>query len=167
MMQNNFLKNLFSKENTYTLSKLGIVSSPVFQGSYASLLTCIIIFVWFLIGGMSLCGIWYVMLVFVINVIAIILSQTILNHRLFGFNRDPGKIIIDEVAGQLLTLYGLTSPDWEILVGLVTFRFFDVIKPYPIGISQKFPGGLGIIFDDFLAGIYALSLLNLLNVWLS
>ena len=77
---------------------------------------------------------------------------------------DPRGIVIDEVAGQWLTfLVALpfvspaTSPQLAIFatVGFLLFRFFDVVKPWPIRACEKLPGGIGIVADDLAAGYFA------------
>jgi len=71
--------------------------------------------------------------------------------------KDPQKVVIDEVAGQLIALSFLPyDPSWQmIILGFVLFRFFDIAKPYPIYYLQVLDGGLGVMIDDIFAGIYA------------
>ncbi len=68
---------------------------------------------------------------------------------------DPGEIVVDEVAGQWLTLCVL-FPTWQsYLVGFILFRTFDILKPWPISVAdRKIKGGFGVMFDDMLAGLY-------------
>jgi phosphatidylglycerophosphatase A len=67
---------------------------------------------------------------------------------------DPGPVVIDEVAGQLLTLL-LTGVGWKgAVAGFFLFRFFDIFKPYPARQLEKLHGGLGIMADDLAAGAY-------------
>ena len=73
---------------------------------------------------------------------------------------DPGYVVIDEVAGQLLTLVGyaaVAGPDGLFyLTGFVLFRFFDILKPWPVDWCQRaIKGPLGIMLDDVLAAVYA------------
>lgn len=77
-------------------------------------------------------------------------------------NDDPGEVVIDEVVGQLLTysllpLAGRAWTGWSfeiaLVVGFFLFRGLDIVKPGPIDDLQKLHGGLGIMADDFLAGI--------------
>ncbi len=67
---------------------------------------------------------------------------------------DPGQVVIDEVAGQLLTLsftgVGLTGA----IVGFFVFRVLDVIKPWPAAQFERLPGGIGIMADDLMAAVY-------------
>ena len=77
---------------------------------------------------------------------------------------DPGPIVVDEIAGQWLTFL-VALPFLAIAntnqlavfaaAGFVLFRFFDVIKPWPIREAEKLPGGLGIVADDLAAGYFA------------
>ena len=73
--------------------------------------------------------------------------------------KDPGIVVIDEVAGQMIAL--LPGPFyvhawWSIISAFVLFRAFDIWKPYPIRRLEKLESGLGIMADDIVAGIYAL-----------
>ena len=85
-------------------------------------------------------------------------------ERYFG-GIDPGPVVIDEVLGQLVTLAFIPVGWRAALVGFVLFRIYDVIKPYPANRFEKFHGGLGIMADDFAAGVYANLTLRLL-MWL-
>ena len=77
--------------------------------------------------------------------------------------RDPGVVVIDEVLGMLITLIGAPDNPWVWGIGFVLFRFFDIVKPYPIGlVDQRFHGGLGIMLDDIIAGLYSLAALQLI-----
>jgi phosphatidylglycerophosphatase A len=69
---------------------------------------------------------------------------------------DPGHVVIDEVAGQLITLI-FCPPDWpHAILALILFRLFDVLKPWPIRKLEALPAGTGIMLDDVAAGILAL-----------
>jgi len=76
---------------------------------------------------------------------------------------DPNEIVIDEVAGFLLTTVFLPFTWSTFIAGFFLFRFFDILKPPPIKkIEQRVKGGFGVVFDDLLAGIYAHICLRLL-----
>ncbi|MCG6961668.1 MAG: phosphatidylglycerophosphatase A [Acidobacteria bacterium] len=89
--------------------------------------------------------------------------------------RDPGPVVIDEVAGQWLT-YLVALPWVELggrsqtmLVGLggfLAFRIFDVLKPWPVRRLERLPGGLGIMADDLAAALYAGAALAIAAHWL-
>ncbi len=75
--------------------------------------------------------------------------------------KDPGFVVIDEVAGQLIALIGVPL-DWKyLLAGFILFRSFDIVKPFPLRRLEALPGGTGIMLDDVGAGLYALVLLQL------
>jgi phosphatidylglycerophosphatase A len=76
-------------------------------------------------------------------------------------NEDPGEVVIDEVAGLLLTLFLLPATAFNLCLGFVLFRLFDILKPYPIRRLEKIGGGAGIVLDDLLAGVYGNVLLRL------
>jgi phosphatidylglycerophosphatase A len=77
-------------------------------------------------------------------------------EKLLG-RKDPGKVVIDEVAGQLLTFLLILNParPWVIVTGFVFFRAFDILKPYPARRLEGLESGLGIMADDIVAGAYA------------
>lgn len=66
---------------------------------------------------------------------------------------DPSCIVIDEVAGMMVAVIALPVR-WSVYIGgFLLFRFFDIVKPFPIRQVQRIPGSLGIVFDDLLAGV--------------
>jgi phosphatidylglycerophosphatase A len=68
--------------------------------------------------------------------------------------KDPGCIVIDEIAGIILTLFGLPFNIISVTAGFLVFRTLDIWKPYPIRfLENKFSGGIGIVLDDVAAGI--------------
>lgn len=74
--------------------------------------------------------------------------------------KDPGFVVIDEVAGQMIALIGV-PPHWKyLLASLILFRVFDIMKPFPLRRLEKLPEGTGIMMDDVGAGLYALVLLQ-------
>ena len=91
--------------------------------------------------------------------------------------KDPGFIVVDEVVGQWIVLlplpflYNLVDPDlfyWFFApiaaVAFLAFRIFDIWKPWPIkNVEENVPGGLGIMLDDVVAGIYALIITSALT----
>lgn len=70
--------------------------------------------------------------------------------------KDPGIIVIDEVAGMALSVLFLPRTIPVLLVAFFLFRLFDVWKPFPARESQALTGGLGVMVDDLIAGAYAL-----------
>jgi phosphatidylglycerophosphatase A len=76
--------------------------------------------------------------------------------------KDPAKIVIDEIAGLMVTFAGLPFNLGTAIAGFIIFRAFDILKPFPIrALERKVPGGGGVVLDDVLAGIYANLILRL------
>ena len=74
-------------------------------------------------------------------------------------DKDPGVIVIDEVAGMTLSVLVLPLTVPVLLAGFVLFRIFDVVKPFPAGRLQALTGGVGVMIDDLVTGLYALLIL--------
>jgi phosphatidylglycerophosphatase A len=68
---------------------------------------------------------------------------------------DPKQVIIDECAGQFITFFLLPLSLNVLILGFLLFRFFDIIKPYPVYKMEELEGGLGITMDDVVAGVFA------------
>jgi phosphatidylglycerophosphatase A len=85
--------------------------------------------------------------------------------KLLG-RKDPGLVVVDEVAGQWITFVSLPFTPVVALAGFVLFRAMDVVKPWPARALERLPGGLGIMADDVAAGIYAQLILRVgLAIW--
>src|SRR5258706_11307063 len=76
--------------------------------------------------------------------------------------KDPQFVVIDEVAGQLVTLIAVPLTWKSFLAGFILFRGFDILKPPPVRQLERLPEGTGIVLDDVAAGLYACGLLHLL-----
>ena len=132
----------------------GLGLAPVLPGTVASAATTLL-FV-FLLRGLS--GPLYVLLVVVLFFVGVAVSKIAADE--LG-RPDPGRVVIDEVCGQLIALAFL-PPGW-VPAGLAfaLFRFFDIIKPWPIRRLERLPGGWGIMADDVGAGLAAAALTRL------
>jgi phosphatidylglycerophosphatase A len=86
-------------------------------------------------------------------------------EKLLG-QKDPGAVIIDEFAGQLLVfVLCIPAANWQLAAGFVLFRALDILKPWPVGASEAWlPAGFGVMLDDVLAGAYAGIILLLLQL---
>ena len=82
--------------------------------------------------------------------------------------KDPGKVVVDEVAGQLISLFPLTLfAQWTsvaVIISFILFRFFDIVKPYPARRFEALKGGLGIMCDDLVAGVYGAVITSIILV---
>ena len=75
---------------------------------------------------------------------------------------DPGLVVVDEIVGQLLALILVPHHPVAVLLGFLTFRVFDILKPFPANwLDRHIHGGLGIMLDDVVAGLYSLLVLQL------
>jgi phosphatidylglycerophosphatase A len=79
--------------------------------------------------------------------------------------KDPGFVVIDEVAGQLISLIAVPLAWKTFLAGFILFRAFDILKPPPVRELERLPEGSGIMLDDVAAGIFALAVMQLLLHW--
>jgi len=72
-------------------------------------------------------------------------------------NQDPGWIVVDEAAGMLLALAGLSldASIWGVLIAFGLFRIFDIFKPWPISWADQQKGAFGVMLDDIVAGALA------------
>lgn len=111
----------------------------------------------------------YILLVVIASIIGIKICQVTADDM--GVH-DHGSIVWDEFAGFWLTmlvvpLYNISVWDWHwTLAGFVLFRFFDMVKPWPISwLDKQVHGGFGIMIDDLLAGVFSAICLVLLGHW--
>lgn len=78
-------------------------------------------------------------------------------------SKDPQSVVVDEVAGQWITLLAAPVTWKSLLVGFILFRGFDILKPPPVRQLESLPEGTGIVIDDVAAGLYALLVMTLLR----
>ena len=137
-------------------------------GTIASLITCIVFFL--------LINIFNIFTVFLITLIIFFYSFIAINNSFEEFEKDdPQEIVIDEVIGQMLpliaipiyeTLYPLPTI-YYIVAAFLSFRLFDIWKPYPIShVDNNVKGSLGIMLDDILASLYSILILSMIFFFL-
>jgi phosphatidylglycerophosphatase A len=128
---------------------------PKAPGTWGSLVG---LFVFFLLQGLSVpVYLGVVGGIFLIGTFAAGEAEKILD------NRDPGIVVIDEIVGMLITMIAVPATPLGMIIGFILFRIFDIFKPFPVNFfDQRFHGGLGIMLDDVIAGIYSLVILQLL-----
>ena len=152
---------MIDKIGTIIITMFGVGYFKYMPGTLASLLTCLI---FYYSGYIYKFNIEYKLIFLLIFFIfSIILIDRFIQTKK---NKDPKEIVIDEFFGQLIPLYAIwwLSPAsfwdqrWIIYYSacFILFRFFDILKPYPISmIDKKIKNGLGVMLDDIVAGIYA------------
>jgi phosphatidylglycerophosphatase A len=127
---------------------------PVIPGTFGSLATFPLYFLLVCLGG------WQVYLAVLV---AVIVAGVAAADRAEKQSRiiDPSFVVIDEVAGQLTTLF-LLPVSWKTaFAGFLLFRILDIIKPFPAGRAERLHGGWGIMMDDVIAGVYGNLLIRL------
>ncbi len=93
--------------------------------------------------------------------LAVLAGGTLASQRVEPhWGKDSSRVVIDEVAGMWVSMLLLPVTGPRLLVGLVLFRFFDILKPLFIRDMEKLPGGVGVMMDDVLAGVYTNLLLH-------
>ena len=131
---------------------------PFAPGTFGSILGLALCFV---LAGLKL------PLAIIFTVLFIIVAVWIANgaEKVLKKN-DPGCIVIDEIAGMAVTLVGLPFNLTTALIGFMIFRILDILKPFPIrSLDKRVSGGVGIVLDDVVAGIFANLLLRILVYW--
>lgn len=131
---------------------------PIAQGTLTSLITMLIFyFVNILLHTSCFTQIIAIIIIFFLGIPASSAGEKYFKKK------DPGEIVIDEVAGQMIALLFIPLTLAYYFAGFLLFRIFDIFKPFPIGlIDKKMHGGLGIMLDDVLAGLYALACLHII-----
>lgn len=142
---------------TFIASGFGSGLAPKAPGTFGSLVGLIIGCLLLGFGGH---------IVLVIGLVVATLLGTYAIGRLPEATQDPGWIVIDEIAGQMLPLLALAKVTvWGALVAFLLFRLFDILKPGPVGWADKRKDEYGIMGDDLIAGLLALVVMFLL-CWL-
>lgn len=133
--------------------------APSAPGTWGSALAAVLAPLWFC--PLSYMGRGLVLAVlFVVGGIAASRAETLLNRT------DPGEVVIDELVGLWLVLLPFKDPTLPLLVAaFLLFRFFDILKPWPVSASEYWmPAGFGIMLDDVVAGAMAMCCLILLRI---
>jgi phosphatidylglycerophosphatase A len=86
------------------------------------------------------------------------------NAEIFFGKKDDARIVIDEMMGFLITMLWVPKTILFITIGFLLFRFFDILKPFPIRyLEKRLKGGFGVVLDDVMAGIYANVILQIIG----
>ncbi len=119
---------------------------PIVPGTIGTIPAWII--AWFWLGRDNVTLLIATIITIAVSIWAASQAEPILGH-------DSKKIVIDEWAGMFISLVFLPYRLDVYAAGFIFFRFYDVIKPFPAGYSERYPGGWGVTLDDLFAGIYA------------
>ena len=106
-----------------------------------------------------------------IFIVLIVLTTLIgfftINQLSEEWGEDPSKVVIDEVVGMWITMIFIPFTWINVLLGFILFRFFDIAKPLGVRKMENLKGGLGVMMDDVLAGVYSNIILYLINYIIS
>lgn len=129
--------------------------APGTCGSFVAMFICMLLLycpAWFNIAVIAV--------VFVLGTIACDKAEAAMEYH------DHGGLVIDEFVGMFISILAFPAQWYWAIVAFVLFRFFDILKPFPISwADHNLPGGIGVMVDDVLAGIYA-ALAGLIIMWL-
>ncbi|HTE00654.1 MAG TPA: phosphatidylglycerophosphatase A [Mucilaginibacter sp.] len=119
-------------------------------GTYAALVTCGGI--WLLWQSPVLNNPWYLLII----TLAITFWGVYVSNKVEpDWGEDSSRVVIDEVAGMLISVLFIPPNLYLLLAGFILFRFFDIVKPLYIRKMEALPGGTGVMMDDVLAGVYS------------
>ena len=126
---------------------------PIAPGTWGSLAAVIGWWLWL----QYLDPLVFIVLIITIFIICVFATNIIINHT---GEKDPSRVVIDEMAGQWLGLLMLPDGMLYIAGAFILFRFLDILKPWPIRQLEQFPKGWGVMLDDMLAGLLTLCLIQ-------
>ena len=136
------------KVSYYFSTSFGVGNTKFFPGTLASLVT--LPFVWLLKEFFSLD--FFLIVLFFYSLTSYFLIQTCIKSTT---NKDPKYIVADEHIGQSISLIFCDQVIIDYLIAFCLFRFFDIVKPFPINlVDNKIKNALGVILDDVLAGVF-------------
>jgi len=159
-----------NKESTHTygpadylalsIATFGVGYLPLVPGTWGSLVGVgIYLLIRFFVFGLGQLPFFLIELLVILVITLSGIWAASQTERIIG-RKDPGKVVVDEVAGQLIALLPVALvPFWSswklwVIVSFILFRLFDIFKPYPANRMERLHGGIGIMFDDLVAGIY-------------
>jgi phosphatidylglycerophosphatase A len=153
----------------YWIRKLGascffVGYFPVASGTVGSALTIAVLFfekdrLSFMLGPENAVNYWWA----IVLLTAVSFFLTDRGKEVFGRD-DPKQTIFDEVVGQFITFFMVPINIRTLALGFVLFRFFDIVKPYPVYRLEELEGGVGVTMDDVAAGIMANATL-MFSIW--
>ena len=146
--------------NTIFVTMFGLGRIPKIPGTFGSLATVVMLYIFFHIFNLSS------MIIFTFLIIIFIFSfMAVSTHIKDNANKDPKEVVIDEFIGQSIPIYlyeishGSEKSSQEAIIFycicFILFRFFDIVKPFPVNFfDKKFKNSFGVIIDDVIAGLY-------------
>ena len=121
------------------------------------------------VGTLGAIGLFYILSLYsssvylISTVLLIAFSIYVSNRAIVIFNEaDPGKIVIDEVCGFIVSMFLIPFGLFNVVAGFFIFRIFDILKPYPVRKLESLREGYGVVLDDVAAGVYTNIVLQLI-----
>lgn len=136
--------------------------SPIAPGTAGALVALLI---WFMLSQFAptVCLATTVLLILMFTVAGIWSTNRLTPY----WGEDPSRVVVDEMVGTWLTLLAAPVGDWRYAVGaFALFRLLDILKPLGIRKMEQLPGGIGVMMDDILAGIYGFVILIAIRWWI-
>jgi phosphatidylglycerophosphatase A len=140
----------------------GVGYSPFAPGTMGALLACCIWLALFIFLPYRICFVITVILTVVLTYFGVRAADAV--ESIWG--KDPKRVVVDEMVGVLIPLFFVPCNNqwyWYAIAAFVLFRFFDIFKPLGIRKMEKYPGGIGVMMDDVVAGIYSAILIFILQ----
>tara|TARA_B110000459_G_C16593737_1_gene487573 strand:+ start:1699 stop:2178 length:480 start_codon:yes stop_codon:yes gene_type:complete len=136
-----------------TASALGAGYSPFAPGSMGAIVGCLALWLFEKYNLISTTStpIPFIGLIVITTILGIIATDKLEED----WGKDPSKVVLDEVIGMWITMMFVPLSFLNVLIGFILFRFFDIAKPLGIRKLESLKGGIGVMADDILAGIYA------------
>lgn len=136
----------------------GVGYSPIAPGTAGSLLA--LISAYFILNG----NLAFLSILIVLFLIVGVNSSTYVESNLS--REDPPIVVVDEMVGMWISLIFVPPLWWKYLLAFGLFRFFDIMKPFPVNRLQNLSKGWGIMFDDVGAGLYALLTIHIILIFI-
>ncbi len=137
----------------------GIGYIPIASGTFGSMAGIILGYIIYLIEF----NLFYILIpiLFILGIISSNIYEKQTNIR------DSSIIVIDEVVGQLISMMFFMHNNFLVILSFFIFRFFDILKPWPASyIDNKIKGGMGVMLDDVIAGIYTIFTIYIIQLFL-
>jgi phosphatidylglycerophosphatase A len=136
--------------------------SPFAPGTVGAILACVILWIIEKLQLFTTSSISFILLIISCTFLGVISTNYLEKH----WGKDPSKVVMDEVIGMWIAIAFIPFSYLNILLALILFRFFDIAKPLGIRKLEQLPGGIGVMADDVLAGIYSNLVLQLIILFI-
>jgi phosphatidylglycerophosphatase A len=148
--------------HTLIATAFGAGFSPFAPGTAGAIVACVIL--WFLekLNWLTTYSPSFLILIIVCTGLGVVSTNYLEKH----WGKDPSKVVMDEVIGMWIAIAFIPFSYINILLAFILFRFFDIAKPLGIRKLEQLPGGIGVMADDVLAGIYSNLILHLIILFI-